>query len=207
MRSRIAISAASTVSGAPVSVAWASSRLTAPSRSRPFERIERATKASTAGESSKLGCHRARGRDARLEDLHPQRLVERADLDAQAHAQAGTHALVERLEIVRRAVGRYDDLAPRVEQGVQRMPELGLDRLALQELRVVEDQEVDRPQPLLEGDRGLRLQRRHEAVHELLGRQIDRRSALCGRGCVRHRLQQVGLAEADRRMEEQRAER
>ena len=206
IRSRIATSAASTVSGAPVSVACASSRLTAPSRSRPLERIERATKVEHRRRQfeARLDCVR-RG-DPGLEDIHPQRLVEGADLDAQADAEARADALVERLEVVRRPVGRHDDLTASVEQRIQRVSEFRLDRLALQELRIVEDQEIDRSQPLLEGDRGLRLKGGDEAVHELLGRQIDRRAALSGRG-VRHRLQKVGLAEADRGMDEQRAER
>ncbi len=138
--------------------------------------------------------------------LHAQRLVEGADFDAQADAEARTHALVQRLEVVGRPVGRDDDLPPGVEQRIQRMSEFRLDGLALQELRIVENQEIDRSQTLLEGDRGLRLKGGDEAVHELLGRQIDRRAALGGR-CVRNRLQKVGLAEADRRMDEQRAER
>ena len=176
------------------------SRLTAPSRSRPFERIERATKASTAGETSKFGCSHARRGDPRLQDLEPQRLVERADLDAKADAEARADTLVERFEIVRRAVGGHDHLAPGVEQGVQRMTEFGLDRLALQELGVVENEEVDRSQPLLEGDRGLGLERGDETVHESLGGQIDDRASLA-RGGMRDRLQEMGLAETDRRMD------
>src|SRR5580704_947826 len=102
--------------------------------------------------------HDPRCRDPRFQNLEPQRLVESADLDAKPDAKARAYAFVERLEVVRPPVGGDDHLASGVEQGVQRMPELGLDRLALEKLRIVEDQEIDRPQALLEGDRSLRLQ-------------------------------------------------
>ena len=127
------------------------------------------------------------------------------DLDAEANAQARAHALVQRLQIVRRPVRRHDHFAPGVEQRVQRVTELRLDRLSLEKLRVVEDQQIDRPQALLERDRGLRLQGGDETVHEFLGRQIDDRAALAGCG-MRHRLQEMSFAEADGRMDEQRAE-
>ena len=70
----------------------------------------------------------------------PQRLVERQHLDAQAAGEPRTHALVERFEIARRPVGGDHHLAARIDQRVERVAELGLDHLALQELRVVEDQ-------------------------------------------------------------------
>ena len=72
------------------------------------------------------------------------------------------------------------------------MAELLLDRLALQKLHVVDDQHVDGAQALLEGDRRLRLQRRDEAVHELLGGEIDDTAALVGR-LVGDRLDQMRL--------------
>src|SRR5271163_2253418 len=84
------------------------------------------------------------------------------------------------------------------------MTEFGLNRLSLQELRIVENEEVDRSQPLLEGDRGLGLERGDETVHESLGGQIDDRAPLLGGG-VRDRLQEMRLAEADRRMDVERA--
>ena len=147
----------------------------------------------------------ARCGDARFEDLHPQRLVERHHLDAEAAGEPRAHALVERLEIGRRAVGGDHDLAAGIEQRVQRVAELVLERLALQELHVVDDQQIDRPHRLLEGDRGVRLQRGDEAVHEALGGQIDDAAPLRRRG-VRGRLEKMGLAEADRRMDVERAE-
>ena len=123
--------------------------------------------------------------DARVEDFDAQRLVEAADLDAEAAGEARAHALVEAVEIGRRPVGGDDDLAMAVDQRVERVAELLLDRFALQELDVVDDQYVDAAQLLLEGDRGLRLERGDEAIHEALGGEIDdaaaRRSRRRGR--------------------------
>src|SRR5271154_4364335 len=83
------------------------------------------------------------------------------------------------------------------------MTEFGLDRLSLQELRIVENEEVNRPQPLLEGDRGLSLERGDETVHESLGGQIDDRAPLA-RGGMGDCLEEMGLAEADCRMDVER---
>ena len=129
-----------------------------------------------------MGLLRARSHDARLQDLQPQRFVERADLDAKADAQARAYSLVERFEIVRRAVGGHDHLAPGVEQSIERVAELGLDVFPLQELRVIKNEEVDCSQPLLKGDRRLGLERGDETVHEFLGGQIDDRTPLLSGG-------------------------
>ncbi len=59
------------------------------------------------------------------------------------------------------------------ERAHRHVAELGLDRLALDELDVVEDQQVDAPQPLLVGERRLGLQGVDEAVHEPVGGQVD----------------------------------
>src|SRR5579883_482953 len=85
------------------------------------------------------------------------------------------------------------------------MAKLVLDGAALQKLRVVENEKVDRAQRLLEGDRGLRAQSGDKAVHEALGGEINRASALAGRR-MRHGLQQMGLAEPDRGVNVKRAE-
>ena len=53
------------------------------------------------------------------------------------------------------------------------MAEFVLNRFALQELRIVEDQQIDSPQVFLESDSGLRLQRGDKAIHELFGGEID----------------------------------
>ena len=99
-----------------------------------------------------------RRRDPRLEQLDPQRFVERAHFDAETAGEARTDALVEALEIRRRTICRDDDLPARIDQCIERVAELLLDRLALQELHVVDDEKIDRAQFLLEGDRRLRLE-------------------------------------------------
>ena len=86
------------------------------------------------------------------------------------------------------------------------MAELGLRRLALQELQVVDHQHVDAAQRLLEGERGLRAQRRDEAVHELLGGEIEHLALAAGVAGPGDRLQQMGLAEADAGMDVERVE-
>ncbi len=99
--------------------------------------------------------------------------LSRAHLDHKSAGEPRAHAIVEALKIQRRAVGGDDHLAAGVDQRVQRVAELGLRRLALQELQVVDHEHVDAAQRFLEGKRGLVLQRGDEAVHELLGGEIE----------------------------------
>jgi hypothetical protein len=76
----------------------------------------------------------------------------------------------------------------------------------LQELQIVDHEHVDAAQRFLERKRGLRAQRRDEAVHELLGGEIERLAlgaVVAGPG---DRLQQVGLAEADAGVDVERIE-
>ena len=79
--------------------------------------------------------------------------------------------------------------------------------LAGDELHVVDHQHVDRAEHLLEALHVLDAQRRDEAVHELLGGEVD--DAGVGVGLPHlpgDRLHEVGLAEADAAVEEQRVE-
>ena len=78
--------------------------------------------------------------------------------------------------------------------------------LALQELQIVDHQHVDAAQRFLEGQRGLRLQRGDEAVHEFLGGEIQHLALAAGIAGPGHRLQQMGLAEADAGMDVERVE-
>ena len=153
----------------------------------------------------KLRLQFARRGDARLDDLDAERLVEAAHVDAEPAGQARAHALLEALEIARRAVGGNDDLPPRIDQRVERMAEFLLDRFALQKLHVVDDEHVDAAQSLLEGDRRLRLQRGHETVHEFFRRQIDDAARICA-GLMGDRLQEVRLTQADRGVDVERVE-
>ena len=149
---------------------------------------------------------RAGRRHAALEDFEPQFLFERAHLDHEPAGEARAHAVVEAFQIGRRTVGRDHHLTAGVDQRVERVAELDLGRLALQELQIVDHQHVDAAQRFLEGERGLRFQRRHEAVHEFLGGEIEHlalRPAVAGPG---DRLQQMRLAEAHARVDVERVE-
>ena len=157
------------------------------------------------GGNVEIGMGELCGGDARLKNFYAKRLVEAADLDAKAAGEARSHALVKAVEVGRRTIGRDDDLSMAVDQGVQRMAELLLDRLALQELNVVDDENIDAAQLFLEGDRGLRLERGDEAIHEALGGEIDD-AALRRRGGVGDGLQQMGLAEPHGGMQVERIE-
>ena len=86
------------------------------------------------------------------------------------------------------------------------MAELGLDILAGEELQIVDHQHVDAAQRFLEGERGLRLQRRHEAVHELLGGEIEHLALAAGIARPGHRVQEMGLAQSDAGMDVERIE-
>ena len=86
------------------------------------------------------------------------------------------------------------------------MAELDLRGFSLQELQIVDNQYIDAAQRFLEGERGLRFQRRHEPVHELFGGEVEHlavRNAVAGPGDC---LQEVRLAEPDARMDVERIE-
>src|SRR6185312_13798996 len=110
------------------------------------------------------------------------------------------HALVEIFQIGRRTVRSDDDLAARIDQGIQRVAEFLLDLLALDELHVVDDEQVDATQALLEGERRLRLQGGDETVHEAVGGKIDHPAPLRTH-LVADGMQKMRLAEAYTRME------
>ena len=75
------------------------------------------------------------------------------------------------------------------------MTELDLRLFALQELQVVDDEQIDPAQRFLERERGLGLERGHEAVHEFFGGEI-KRLALAPVACARDGLQQMGFPQA-----------
>src|SRR4029077_10506296 len=108
-----------------------------------------------------------------FENFHPQRLVEPADFDAKAAGQTRPDSFFETFEIARRPVGCDHDLPAGIDQGIERMTELLLNRLTLEKLDVVDHQEIDRAQPFLESDCRLRLEGGDETIHESLGGEID----------------------------------
>ena len=86
----------------------------------------------------------AEDRDARLE-------VGRLHVGDEAPLEAAAHAVLEAGEVLRRHVARDHDLLVVVVQGVEGVEERLLRlRLALQELDVVDQQDVDVAVPLLE---------------------------------------------------------
>ena len=78
--------------------------------------------------------------------------IGRLDVGDEPGLEALAQAVLERLQVVRRAVGGKDDLAAAVVQRVEGVEELLLGLgLALEELDVVEQQHVDVAKARLEG--------------------------------------------------------
>ena len=144
---------------------------------------------------------------AQLQHAEAHRVVRRRHFQRDAAIEARAHARLERFQFGRRPVGRDHHLLGAVEQHVDQVAELVLDRLALQELHVVDDQQVDVAQLLLQRQRIVVADRGGEAPHEIFGRQIDdARLRVLLQRFRRDRLQQVRLAEPDRGMQEERVE-
>ena len=89
-------------------------------------------------------------RQPELEHRQPHAEIRRRHFQRNTAVQTGANAGFERFQFGRRPVCRNDDLLGAVQQHVDQMAELMLDRLALQELHVVDDQQVDIPQLLLQ---------------------------------------------------------
>ena len=88
-----------------------------------------------------------------MNDIAAQSRVRRADLEGDATAQPRAHTVVEALQLGRRPVGGDHHLTSAVDEHVEHVAEFLLNGLALQELHVVDEQQVDIAQRLLEGDR------------------------------------------------------
>src|SRR5215217_8516555 len=139
--------------------------------------------------------------NAALEDLQPQLFLKRTHLDYEPAREPRTHTVVKALQVSRRTIGGDHHLPPGIDQRVERVAELDLRRLALEKLQIVNDEHVDASQRLLEGEGGLRFQRRHETVHEFLGGEVEDASIRNAVAGPRDRLQQMGLAEPDAGMD------
>ena len=124
--------------------------------------------------TSKPGCaaRTAASRAERIEARSCSSSV--ADLDHEAAGEARAHALVQgsRARVGGRSAATTT-WRPASISALRVWPNSCLDRLALDELHVVDDQQVDAAQALLEGERGLRLQGGDEAVHEAVGGEVD----------------------------------
>ena len=152
------------------------------------------------------GVMRPRRGNPRFQNAQAQFFAKRSHLDYQTTSEPGANAVVEAFEIGWRPVRCDHHLAAGIDQRVQRVAEFGLGRFALQELQVIDHQHVDAAQRLFERQRGLGLQRRDKTVHEFLGGEIEHLALGAGIAGPGHRLQQMGLAEADAGMDVQRIE-
>src|SRR5262245_6938868 len=142
----------------------------------------------------------ARRHDPGFEDLKTQFLTQRAHFYYQAAGKTGPNAIIEAFQVRRGAIGGYHHLPARVDQGVERVTEFGLGRLALQELQVVDHQDADATKRLLEGEGGLSTERRHKAIHEFFGREVEHLALTCRISRPSDGLQKMRFAEADARM-------
>src|SRR5580704_1480887 len=144
--------------------------------------------------------HQLGGGYARFENFDPQRLVEPADFDAKPAGQPRPDSFFETFEIARRPIGSDHDLPAGIDQGIQRMTELLLDRLALKKLNVVDYEDIYRPKTFLKSDRCLCLKGGDETIHESLRGEVDD-PPLGPRGSMRDGLQKMGLPQSDRGVE------
>jgi hypothetical protein len=142
-----------------------------------------------------------------LEDFETHLVIRAVEFDGDAALQTRTDTGIERFQLPGRAVGRNHDLLGAVEQHIQEMAELVLDHLALQELHVVDDQEVDVAQESFKRQGVIVADRSRETPHEVFRRQIDDAGArVVLHGRIGNCLQQMRLAETDGRMNEERIE-
>ena len=143
--------------------------------------------------------------NAAFQNLDAQRIVECADFDDKTASEPRLNALFKAFKIGRCPVCRDNHLLAGIDQGIERVAEFLLALWSVQELRIVDDEDVDTAQVFLEGNRGLRFQRGDKAIHETLGRKIQH-TPPGGFDDLSRSLKKVGLAEADAGMDEQRVE-
>ena len=182
-------------------LARAASVLSAPSRSRTFERIFLAIRNAT---SSGMLVPRSRALDsticARVSKSGGSIATDRPQ------RQPRFQPRLQALDFARIAVAGQDDLLLAVEQRVEGVEELFLGAvLAGEELDVVDQQRVDLLELALERVHRLVLQRLHHRAEELLGAQVHHPHGRVGRA---HRVaggeHQVGLAQAGAAVQQQR---
>ena len=140
------------------------------------------------------------------EDRHLGLQVGRLDVGDQPPLEATAQPLLEGGDVPRRGVGREDDLLLAGVESVEGVEELLLRPLLVgEELDVVDEQDVDGPVALAEGRHAVEADGVDQLVDELLGCQVhdlERRPLL--QDLVADGVQQVGLAETDPAVEEER---
>ena len=131
------------------------------------------------------------------------------DVGDEAGLEALAQAVLERLQVVRGAVGGEHDLAPAVVEGVEGVEELLLGAgLALEELDVVDEQHVDVAEAALKHLGAAFAERAEELVREgLAGRRADGQRRVVADEEVGDRAEQVRLADAGRPADEERVVR
>jgi len=140
-----------------------------------------------------------------LQHAKAQLIVGRVQVNDQTALQAALDAVLEILDLARRAVGGNHDLLVLVDQRIEGMKELFLRRfLAGDELDIIDHQHVDRAKEPLEIHDLLFAQGLDEAVHELLGGKVKHPQVrLAGLQFMRDRMHQMGLAQPDAAIKEQ----
>jgi len=141
------------------------------------------------------------------EQLLAQRAVGSLHLDDQSALEAGAQALLQAVELSRRAVTGENELLPLAVQRVEDVKELLLGALFPgHELYVIDDQRVGAAIPHAPPIDGAVLQRRDQLVHELLradARHHGRPTALVD-DLVADRVREMRLSDAARSMNEER---
>ena len=155
--------------------------------------------------------HVGRDRDRALfrlgpQDRDPRLEVGRREIGDQAPFEPAAQSLLEGDDLLRRPVARQDDLLAVLVDRVERVEELLLRPLLVgDELDVVDEEEVDPSIACPELVDLALLDRGDELVGELLGGRVDDLLAReLGDHLVADRVHQVGLAEADPAVQEQR---
>ena len=143
---------------------------------------------------------------ALAQDRQARAEVGRAHVADQAGLEALAQPVLERAHVARQPVGGQHELGAGRVQRVERVEELLLRLgLALEELDVVDEQQVDAAVGGLERVDAVVVQRADEVVRERLdGRVADGQPVAVGRDVVGDRVQQVRLAEPGRAADEQR---
>ena len=146
--------------------------------------------------------------DALTQDGDAGGVVRRPDDGRQSRLEPFPEALLDRDERPRQTIAGQNQLPPGLIQGVEGVEELLLGPgLAREELDVVDEQDVGVAVGALEPFERPRSEGADEVVRERLGRGVaNRGSAAEHVHIVADRMEEVGLAEPRRRVQEQRVE-
>ena len=141
-----------------------------------------------------------------LQDGHPRLEVRRLDVGDQAPLEAGAEPLLDLGDLLGGGVGGDDDLLPGLVEVVEGVEELLLrPLLARDELDVVDQEQVDGAVLGAELRGPVVADRVDQLVGEALGREVEQAERRVEpRDLVADRVEQVGLAETDPAVDEER---